>query len=361
MLHPINLPDCIHELWIIIEIQAQLLDLACQYDPTDATVLRGCFGPEILNWLIAKHKQKLLDSLEEFYVHTNQAEKQAIVDAFRYDITYHEHLDDPTFVFQLQPKRQLPSPLAESVGKWLKNFYDVVTKKGVPAAVTGYKTNINGQLILEEFKAINTEMYVCPACDGTWIKRTSTGFTGATIDHFLPCSKYPALSVHPFNLIPICATCNRIIKDDKDPLFDNQTRTIVDAFSFYPACQPPRPGRDRLSLRTNSNTPHPWLLQCPGATQAQLSFFQDIFDIPNQWQANVDEVDRLVRRRLKAKMQNVSAALGTISREHFSTILYDLEQRLQREWGEANQVYPATWWLRWLHQNRFDDLATDFL
>ena len=30
-----------------------------------------------------------------------------------------------------------------------------------------------------------------------------------TLDHYLPKSKYPSLSINPLNLIPICNKCNK--------------------------------------------------------------------------------------------------------------------------------------------------------
>lgn len=358
MLHPVSLPDCFDHLWLIVSLQEALLELSCSEDATDAVVLNQHFDTATVGWL-RKHKQKLLDPLTEFANHPNQVEKQAIVDAFRHDITYHKHLEDPSFTFHLQPEQQMPSFLAVSVGKWLENFYDKVMQ-GVPAAIVDYAQGISSQVVYREFAEINTETNVCPACDGTWMEPTSTGILGS-LDHFLPRSKYPALSVHPFNLILICETCNEDIKENKDPLSDNQPRALADAFAYCPHCHPSRPGRDTLMIQVGANTSHPWQLLCSRATPVQLSLFPDIYDLPGRWQVRQDEIDRIVRRRIRDCLKARQSVQPTITRNSFGALLGNLEQRMRREWGEGNYLFPATWWLRWLQQYKFDDLANDFL
>jgi hypothetical protein len=357
VLHPINLPDCFDNLWLTLSLQETLLELSCNEDATDATVLNRDTEPALAGWLW-RHKQKLLDPLAEFINHPIQAEKQAILDAFRHDITYHKHLEDPSFAFHLQPELQIPSHLAISVGKWLENFYDKIMQ-GIPAAAFGYTHTISSQLVYREFSDLNAQMRVCPVCDGTWMEPTSTGILGS-VDHFLPRSKYPALSVHPFNLVLICETCNEDVKDNKDPLSDNQQRTLADVFVYCPQCRPSRPARDTLSVQVGPSTSHPWQLQCLRATPVQLSLFPDLYDLPGRWQVRQDEIDRIVRRRIRDCLRARQSAQSTITRNSFGALLGDLEQRMRGEWGEGAYLYPATWWLHWLQQYKFDDLVRDF-
>lgn len=358
MLHPINIPDCLDHLWLIVSIQEELLQLSCSEDPTDAAVLHRHFEPAVVSWLWTL-MQKLLDPLKAFYEHPNQAEKLAIVDAFQHDITYHDHLEDASFTFLLQPKLQMPSHLASSAGEWLQNFYYKVMHR-VPAAVVDYSQDMSSQLIYRDFIDINTEMGVCPACDGSWMERTSSGIKGS-IDHFLPRAKYPALSVHPSNLIPVCEACNHDIKAGKDPLCDNQPRTLADVFTYCPGCTPSRPARDTLVIQVGASASHPWLLQCQRATAVQLSLFPDIYDLPGRWQQRADQLDRIVRSRLRDCLQLRREAAAPLSRNTLHAVLNDLERRMRKEWGESAHLYPATWWLRWLHQNKFDDLAQEFV
>lgn len=69
---------------------------------------------------------------------------------------------------------------------------------------------------------------VCPYCDFHSISHEDY----SSIDHFLPKSKFPLLSIHSKNLVVSCSGCNDRIKLDKynlpiiHPLFDDVTQYI---------------------------------------------------------------------------------------------------------------------------------------
>lgn len=353
MLHPVNRPDCIDALWLAVFIQEELLKLALTANPADKANLSQIFDKEIVHWLLS-YKDELLNGLVDYYQHPVGAEKRRILGAFQHDITYHEHLNDASFVFHLQPKQNLPSGLSVSVGKWLEKFYDVITnvKKGFPANVSGFSFDINGQVIYLETLAQNPSLHVCPACDGTWMEKTSTGVFGS-IDHFLPRSSYPALSVHPVNLLPICSICNEKIKKNKDPLSDVHPRTLSETFHSYI-----RPARDVVRLQIGS----PWTLVDSGVcTKNQLLLFQDIFDLPGRWQKDADEFDRAVRRRIRDSVEAKKDENQNVDQNAFERILTRLDQRLSEEWGGVGNGYPTTWYFRWLCQNKKAELIQEYV
>jgi len=353
VLHPVSLPACANALRKVLEIQDVLLEIACTADPCDVAVLNGRFVPGTVGWLWQR-QQKLLKPLETFSVHPVLVDKQAILVAFRHDVTYEHHLDDPLFVFALQPKSSGATPLVIAVGKWLENFYDVLARSGIPRAVTGYADDISQQIILGEFDAANVDMRVCPVCDGTWMEKTITGHVGS-IDHFLPRSKYPALSVHPLNLLPVCVVCNEKIKQGKDPLSEGRQRTLADTFHPYY-----RPARERVELSIDKA--RPWTFtSTKGATDSQMSVFPDIYALPERWQGREDEIDRMVRRRVRDCVRVVLRKSVSLSQDEFRNLLNDLETDMGSEWGKSSFLYPAKWWLRWLQQNKFDELVRDFL
>lgn len=348
MLHPVNRPDCIDALWLAVFIQEELLKLSLTKDPSDKANLSIIFSQETVHWLLS-YKDDLLNGLNDYFQHPVVGDKKAILDAFRHDITYHEHLNDPGFVFQLQPKQNLPSGLSVAVGKWLENFYDVITnvKKGFPAKVTGFSCDINGQVIYSETLKKNPSLHVCPACDGTWMEKTSTGVLGS-IDHFLPRSSYPALSVHPINLLPICSTCNEKIKKNKDPLSEIHFRTLPETFHSYI-----RPARDIVQVQIGPV----WAIVDNGVcTENQLFLFPDIFDLPGRWQQDADEFDKKIRRRIKDSVDSFKDAGGKVDSDSFVSILTRLNTRLYEEWGEDGNSYPATWYFRWLCQEKKPEL-----
>ena len=263
MLHPVNRPDCIDALWLVVYIQEELLKLSLTKDPLDICNLNSVFGRDTVSWLWT-YKKKLLDPLTNFYNHTNSTQKNDILLAFLHDINYYKQYNDRTFTFCLQPNVNLPSPLAAQVGCWFENFYDVITRWGFPASVSGYKCDINAQVIYAETLSKNNGLYVCPVCDGTWMERTSTGIHGS-IDHFLPRAIYPALSVHPYNLLPICIICNIRIKGGNDPLTYLHPRNLSETFHSYI-----QPARDVVQVQIGSS----WSIVDNGAhTQNQLLIF----------------------------------------------------------------------------------------
>ena len=87
--------------------------------------------------------------------------------------------------------------------------------------------NGTGQLKREIRKRFGLER-VCPYCDFHSISHEDF----SSIDHFLPKSKFPLLSIHSKNLVVSCAGCNDRIKLDKydlpivHPLFDDVTQFI---------------------------------------------------------------------------------------------------------------------------------------
>lgn len=353
MLHPVSLPDCAEALWRVVELQGALLELACTQNPRDTAVLRTRFPEDVVNWLWQR-EQKLLTPLVPFSAHTDLPEKQEILEAFRHDIRYRDHFDDPSFVFALQPQAPGASDLVKGVSNWLKNFYDVLSKSGIPSVVTGYHQDISQQVILGEFDAANVDMRVCPVCDGTWMERTGTGIIGS-VDHFLPRSSYPALSVHPLNLLPICVVCNEKVKMAKNPLTEGRERNLPDIFHPYI-----RPARGLVSLSVD--TVRPWTFVSAGqATEAQLSTFPDLFTLPERWEARLDEIDRLVRRRLRDRLAALRDFRVDVRADDFRGILGSLVVDMESEWGESNHLYPATWWLRWLCEHKLDELINEFL
>ena len=353
MLHPVNPPDCIEELWLAVFIQEELLKLGLTADPTKKVNISKIFGVEIVNWLLS-YKDDLLNGISDYYQHPILDDKKAILNAFQHDITYYKHFSDPSFVFQLQPKLNLPSGLSVSVGKWLEKYYDVITnvKKGFPARVTGFSCNINGQVIYSETLKKNPSLHVCPACDGTWMEKTSTGILGS-IDHFLPRSSYPALSVHPVNLLPICSTCNEKIKKNKDPLSEKHSRTLPETFHSYI-----RPAKDIVQVQVGSS----WAIIDNGlCTRNQLFLFPDIFDLPGRWQQDSDEIDRVVRRRIRDSVDAKKDENQNIDQNGFERTLLRLEQRLYDEWGEVGNSFPATWYFRWLCQTKKAELLREYV
>lgn len=89
------------------------------------------------------------------------------------------------------------------------NKADTVPKKLVRIYNKFSKNNINN-LIVSKFN-----IKVCPYCNENYIINRGKNYTSAQLDHFFDKSNNPLLAICLYNLIPVCATCNRIKSTNK--------------------------------------------------------------------------------------------------------------------------------------------------
>lgn len=76
----------------------------------------------------------------------------------------------------------------------------------------------------EAFRDANPDLHVCPACLASLLETRIENRSAIDLDHYLPKSLYPPLSVHGPNLVPLCSRCNSRAKGEKDPLEDEEGR-----------------------------------------------------------------------------------------------------------------------------------------
>ena len=118
-----------------------------------------------------------------------------------------------------------------------------------------------------------------------------------------------------------------------------------------------QPARDVVQVQIGSS----WAIVDNGAhTQNQLLIFPDIFDLPGRWQQDSDEFDRAVRRRIRDSVDAKKDEGQDVDHNAFDRILLRLGQRLYEEWGSMGNSYPATWYFRWLCQNKKSDLLHEY-
>lgn len=82
----------------------------------------------------------------------------------------------------------------------------------------------------------NTGLTVCPYCNMDYINCRADDVSGAQLDHFYSKSKYPLFAVCLYNLVPVCANCNRI-KSNKEKEFASPFDTSIDwdiEFKYHP-------------------------------------------------------------------------------------------------------------------------------
>ena len=77
---------------------------------------------------------------------------------------------------------------------------------------------------------------VCPVCVGEILFTQGEGEN----DHYFPRSKFPTLTLHPCNLLPICPNCNGpSFKHEKIPSRRPTRDPVSCRPCFCPICAPP--------------------------------------------------------------------------------------------------------------------------
>lgn len=85
-----------------------------------------------------------------------------------------------------------------------KKVYDAFDKV---ADARRNKTTMRVRIVKE------ADITVCPYCNRDYINSRSDTVAGAQLDHFFNRSRYPIFAVSLYNLVPVCANCNRIKSD----------------------------------------------------------------------------------------------------------------------------------------------------
>lgn len=66
------------------------------------------------------------------------------------------------------------------------------------------KTSMRVKIVKE------ADLTVCPYCNRDYINCRADNVSGAQLDHFFSKSDYPVFAVSLYNLVPVCANCNRV-------------------------------------------------------------------------------------------------------------------------------------------------------
>lgn len=298
MLHKVNLPGCVPQLERIVEFQRDVLRAACEGDyvfPLDENQIKALFGDDAGKWfwgklwrqprkkngvLPPKEKTIIHNSLEKLTAYYQKKSQEGIdtLNAFDNDIQFADHLDDPNFRFQYPNLQEANQKLIKPL---MIAFYKDLLKSGFVEAIHGDSKKLDRDGFIASFWDKNQGLGVCPACDS----RKSPQIGGKVFDdadHFLPKSKYPFLSLHPFNLFPLCIYCNRPIKGDKDIIDDINNAPLVNIFHPYK-----RPAleqievivyRDQTGYSKLGN-----LIDKGGMPSRRLSNLNRVFKISGKW------------------------------------------------------------------------------
>ena len=133
-------------------------------------------------------------------------ERTVLCEAFENDSEFKDHINDASYSF-----RRIPENENKVLSNLCNALYDEV-RSGLPA---GNKTEFNVRLLQTQFAQTNGALgRVCPVCVRELVFPLGEG----EVDHYFPRKKYPALALHPYNLLPICSDCNGVrMKHMKSP------------------------------------------------------------------------------------------------------------------------------------------------
>jgi len=342
MLRLLQVPDCADALLKVVEFQRQLFKYAVEHVEINWVELEKVFGKDTTNWLRdGKQRTVLVDSLkgdekkpnrENFFEYPYEKKKELFI-AFCNDIKFHTKPDKDSFTFQLDGSCVV-------IKKWLNKFYKVFTdniNQGFPPSLTGLPEVLNGDYWWKSVKQVN-QQYTCPICDKLLDETQS-------IEHFLPKSMYPALSIHPYNLFPSCKKCNNE-KGNKNPLPSRKLPCCL--HPYYHSLE-----QDSL-IHFKLNNGKEVIVLHPVCHTSQE--FNRLFMLPDRWN---DEMYRSIIHRgfitLKRILKFYPDKETIIQAQIISRGIDDLKS----EWGQDSYAYVATQWISEIAPNKWDSILEE--
>lgn len=311
MLHPIS-PVLVEPLRAVLAFERSVLEFACRSDLAITQPAQG--KPRFQRGQIDSHfgasadwvwsHTSLCSPVDAVHkaVQGNPGYRQQVLAAFDNDVAFDQHIDDHGFQFAV---RRLPAALLGPVKALLVLFYDLLSADGgFAAAVTGSK-EVSRDALVQAFWSGNPDLKVCPACDG---KRPDSlnGRVYGHCDHHFPKGIHPALSIHPLNLVPICAECNASFKLERDA---TEKSCLAEMFLPYrrPAFGPAR----AVVSRTASGAIIVSIEDEPGAPPTRVEALDHVYQLLGRWHGRLHEYAKAsIQNNLRRQLTKWRAAPG---------------------------------------------------
>lgn len=192
---------------VILEDSARILPPG----PPDLKALEPLL-PSEFRFLISR--PSVQEAIEAVY-QLPYADRRRVYEAFQNDIAFPKHIADGGYRLSDLPACSMDGHTA------LKDLctclYKIVAG-GLPKSPksSSGKELFSSALLRRKFRELNGEFgRVCPVCARDVYFSEWEG----DVDHYFPKSAHPALTFHPYNLLPTCADCNGPKnKSFKDPI-----------------------------------------------------------------------------------------------------------------------------------------------
>ncbi len=341
MIYRAQVPDCRESLDRILDFQEQLLRYCTEHGSYVPNELEAILGPDVFRWLgSTPARQRILDRLKNFIGHQEDV-RINILEEFQHDREFPARSTDDTYQLGLKH----PDTIAQDdLKRMLTDFYEQLTRGGFPSQICDCDTQcFTSNDWWEGFKRNNPNLITCPICD-------STLSIGRSIDHFFPKGKYLAVSVHPYNLIPSCVVCNNI-KGDRDP---------INGFKFSQVNLPYESTIiDDVQLTfhediNGSNVVEFEYLTSDPLKISRIKNFEYLYEIPSRWANQIPEIAEIAIGLLKIRISFECENGQTLSEEMVRRSIDCVIERLRKDRGKNHYYFPATEWLCYAKEEKFN-------
>ena len=302
MLHQVNIPDCKPALDWIVQFQQDLISALCRDEVTTDNVtpewIKTLRDDIPIEWLTkicgwSYEKKSLLDYMRAIAGASQEIKGQIV------------HYSEICLQFENNFQNNQPNCPIQSIDDFvnseiipalkglLLSFYSRIlyNEIGFPIQTNGeIGGRFNYGLYRESFEVSNQHISVCPLCDG--------GMDGGQVDHWLPQKKFPVLSCHPANLLPICGACNsRTNKGDTTPAAKDSPHPFEEWFHPYL-----RSANGNFSIQINNGLPK--LENIDALTQARIDNFDRLIKLSKRWAKEYRLILKGLLRRSRGKIEN---------------------------------------------------------
>lgn len=293
-LHPIKPPKSAALLFRVVVLQKRLLRALAEptLDPArvDEKWLQRVWSTQQAEWVqkfCRGGKQSVLHPLKVIAAAPAEARKALYCEFWRQNKV--SKIIAAGGVFQdLATLFGSSRDLADQAAVLFKRFYELLSHNA-RSKWSGYEIGGRGVITNQTYKDDFCKDYptfvVCPYCDGS--------IGTPRLDHYFPKSLFPLLVCSPWNLVPVCDSCNSVDKGkaDRPPLTEASTTDWLHPF-FRPASN-----RVQIQLTGRPKESIPRLYSPDAVEQARLDNHADLIpSLGSRWtHIAAAYYDRLVR------------------------------------------------------------------
>ncbi len=292
MFLPVKQAACSGTLNRIMDMIQNILDYSVRtlIQELDFDELSGLIEPALRALL---EKKKIREDIEALFQLTYPERTEANW-AFFSDRGFTDHMEDGAYRLHPRPaaEHEKSRPM-EVLGRLCNDLYDSI-KNGLP----GEKDSFSIAMLQREYEAENGENgRVCPVC----VKENLFGIGEGEVDHYFPRKRFPALALHPYNLLPVCRDCNGPRgKHTKNPVDVSDAGPGELCTVFLPYL---RSGKDEIELEV-SEEPSRYIVMKPGPggdknTEKRIANLERLYDLGRRWSTVFPYVYEDVREELR--------------------------------------------------------------